>query len=204
MGRIFVTSDLHIGHDQDFLYEPRGFVGFKEHDKMLVDNWNSVVKSEDTIYVLGDVMLSNKLDDEPFQYGLNVLRQLNGRLIILRGNHDSEQRIELYKKCENVESAGDAALYLKYPEIGGYTFYMSHYPTIVTHKKLKRVKDAIINLHGHTHQKEHFFNIDGVDNPFMYCVCLDAHNHKPVLLDDVIEEIKDKRGRWNNLLLAED
>ena len=37
------------------------------------------------------------------------------------------------------------------------------------------------------HQKERFYE----GHPYMYCACLDAHELRPVLLDDnIIEEIK--------------
>ncbi len=188
MSKIWITSDLHIGHDREFVYADRGFDSIEEHDSALVDNWNSLVSSEDTVYVLGDIMLKHDLKDNEFDYGLSVLKQLNGKLIIIRGNHDSEAKIERYKTCSNILDAGAAALYLNYPKVGSYHFYMSHYPTLVSHEKLKPMKTALINLYGHTHQKEHFYN----DHPYMYCVCLDAHNMKPMLMEDIIEEIKTK------------
>lgn len=192
MGNIWVTSDLHIGHDKPFLYEPRGFGSIEEHDRALVDNWNELVDAGDTVYILGDVMLRHGIEDADFSYGLSVLQKLNGSLVIIRGNHDSMNRIEKYKGCSNVVSAGDAALYLNYPEVGSYHFYLSHYPTLISHKILKPLKAAIINLYGHTHQKEKFYQ----DHPYMYCVCLDAHDMKPVLLDSIIEEIKLKKSAY--------
>ncbi len=192
MSRTWITSDLHIGHDREFVYEYRGFASIEEHDEALVENWNSLVDDEDVVYVLGDVMLRHSPEDVDFGYGMSVLKRLKGKLIIIRGNHDSDARIEKYRTCENVLSAGDAAMYLHYPETGGYHFYLSHYPTLVSHERLKHMRMALINLYGHTHQKEHFYQ----EHPYMYCVCLDAHDMKPVLMEDVIEEIKQKRSAW--------
>ena len=189
MGRIWVTSDLHIGHNRDFIYQKRGFESAEEHDQALVSNWNELVAAEDEVYILGDVMSKYSAIEDDFSYGLSVLKQLNGKLVILRGNHDSREKIEYYKTCQNVVSAGDAALYLDYPDDGGYHFYLTHYPTLVSHRKLKTLKNALLNLYGHTHQKEHFFN----GHPYMYCVCLDAHEMRPVLLDEILEEIRHKK-----------
>ena len=188
MSNTWVTSDLHIGHDRAFIYEARGFGSIEEHDRALVDNWNELVKPDDTVYVLGDIMIKHNSEDNDFSYGLSVLQKLNGNLIIIRGNHDTLNRIEKYRGCSNVVSAGDAALYLNYPEVGSYHFYLSHYPTLVSHEKLKLLKTAIINLYGHVHSKEKFYQ----GHPYMYCVCLDAHDMRPVLLDSIIEEIKSK------------
>lgn len=194
MSRIWITSDLHIGHDRDFIYRDRGFETIKQHDDALVENWNRLVEADDVVYILGDVMMKHNLQDGDFSYGLSILEKLNGRLIIIRGNHDSEGKIERYRSCHNVMSAGNAALYLNYPAEGGYHFYLTHYPTLVSHKKLKPVKTALLNLYGHTHQKEHFYE----GHPYMYCVCQDAHDLKPVLLDDIIEEIKMKRSSYRD------
>lgn len=46
---IFVTSDLHIGHNKEFLYKPRGFSSIEEHDKALIENWNNLIKDYPTI-----------------------------------------------------------------------------------------------------------------------------------------------------------
>ena len=136
MSRIWVTSDLHIGHNREFIYKTRGFNNIEEHDKKLVINWNELVDPADVVYILGDVMLKHNLQDTDFSYGLSILEQLNGKLIIIRGNHDSIGKIEKYKTCQNVVQAGDAALYLDYPETGRYHFYLTHYPTPVSYTHL--------------------------------------------------------------------
>lgn len=192
MSKVWITSDLHIGHDREFVYEYRGFKSCEEHDTTLVENWNSVVSDEDTVYILGDVMIRHGLEDDEFEYGINILKQLKGHLVIIRGNHDTEGKLKRYRECPNVVSAGDAALYLNYPEEGSYHFYLSHYPTLVSHEHLKPVKTALINLFGHTHQKERFYE----GHPYMYCVGLDAHDIKPVLLDEIIEEVRQRRSAY--------
>ena len=66
-------------------------------------------------------------------------------------------------------------------------FYLSHYPTLVTNDIDKTpYKRNIRNLFGHTHQTNKFYN----ENPYMYCVCLDAHNNYPVSLEQIHEDIK--------------
>ena len=45
-----------------------------------------------------------------------------------------------------------------------------------------------LNLHGHTHSKDMFYE----DRPYMFNVAVDAHNCYPVLLDDIIEHMKNK------------
>lgn len=189
MNKTFATSDLHIGHNREFVWEDRGFSSIEEHDRALVENWNSLISPEDTVYILGDVMLKDT------EYGIPILKSLNGNLHIIRGNHDTEEKIKLYLQCDNVLSV-DAALYVKYPEVGGYTFYLSHYPTLISanHSSVKSMKHAVINLFGHTHQTERFFE----GNPYMYCCGLDAHNMRPVDFDEIIEEVRLLRSTIRN------
>lgn len=198
MGRVFAISDLHLCHDKEFVWKDRGYSSIEEHNKAIVENWNNVVNSDDIVYVLGDIVMKSLDDEVLFQHGIDLLKSLNGKLIIVRGNHDSEERISLYEQCDNVISANNAALYVKYPEVGGYTFYLSHYPTMVSHEKLKKIKNAVINLYGHTHQKTHFYMIDDKEHPYMYCCCMDAHNNTPVLFDDIIKEILQKKSEWKD------
>ena len=47
MGRIFITSDTHFGHDRAFLYGPRGFTNYVEHDTAIIENWNNTVTDDD-------------------------------------------------------------------------------------------------------------------------------------------------------------
>ena len=58
------------------------------------------------------------------------------------------------------------------------------------------LKQRILNLFGHTHSKEKFYQ----DNPTMYNVALDAHNNTPVSIDQIIEDIKAKRDECEKLL----
>ena len=59
MGEVWLSSDLHLGHQKEFLYVPRGFSSIEEHDEAIIDNINEVVAPEDTLYLLGDLMLGD-------------------------------------------------------------------------------------------------------------------------------------------------
>ena len=101
MGRIFVSSDLHFGHDREFLWGPRGFRSSIEHDEAIIANWNSVVEPEDIVYVLGDLMLGDN------EYGKSCVERLNGTIRLIRGNHDTDRRwLEVYPTITNVELIG--------------------------------------------------------------------------------------------------
>ena len=137
MGKIFLTSDTHFGHDREFLWGPRGFISHVEHDRQVIENWNSIVEPDDIVYHLGDVMLGDT------EYGMSCLAQLNGHIKIIRGNHDTDRRWALYATLPNVELIGWAEV-IKYKK---YQFYLSHHPTITSNlDKAPYLKMHLINL----------------------------------------------------------
>ena len=187
MSKIFVTSDTHFGHDREFLFSPRGFASIAEHDQEVIRRWNSVVGPDDVVYHLGDVMLNDNV------HGIECLRQLNGQIKIVPGNHDTDSRLKLYAQLENVEVM-PMAISLKYKK---YNFYLSHHPTLTSNlEKAPYLRMHLINLYGHTHQQGKFFQ----DMPFMFHVGMDSNNCTPVSLDDAIQMMKDETQKCIDML----
>lgn len=180
MGNIWFTSDLHFGHQKPFLYEPRGFKTIWDHDKKIIENWNSVVDTDDDVYVLGDLMLNNN------DNGLYCIKQLKGRIHIVRGNHDSDTRMLLYKQCYNIVEITEGQFFNWHH----YHFYLSHYPCICSNYDIdKPLKARYISLCGHTHTKDKFADMD---KGLCYHVELDAHEGYPVKIENIVEDIKNK------------
>ena len=180
MGKIFLTSDTHFGHDREFLWGPRGFRSIQEHDEAIIANWNEVVGSDDDVYILGDLMLGDNT------HGVKCVERLNGKIHLIRGNHDTDTRLwKVYPSIKNIVEYCGCADMLTYKK---YHFYLSHFPTLTANLEKESLKQCTLNLFGHTHQKDNFFQ----DLPYMYHVGLDSHHNTPVLLDDIIEEMKQK------------
>ena len=187
MSRIFITSDTHFGHDREFLWGPRGFTNYVDHDTAVIENWNKVVGEDDIVYHLGDVMLGDN------NYGMGCLALLNGQIKIIPGNHDTPSRLELYKKLPNVEVLGLAEM-IKYKK---YNFYLSHHPTMTSNlEKAPYLRMHLINLYGHTHQQKPFYQ----DIPFMFHVGMDSNDCTPILLDDAIELMKKETQKCIDML----
>lgn len=179
---IYLTSDLHFNHDREFIYKPRGFNSVDEMNNTIIANFNEIVTPDDDVYILGDLMLggSDKLDE-----GLNLISELNGKLHLVRGNHDTDKRWAMYSFLPNIIEWSNA-IYLKYK---GFHFYMSHYPTFTANLEKESLKQCTINLYGHTHQHNSKFYDD---IPFMYCCCLDCHENYPVSIDKAIHDMYKK------------
>lgn len=176
---IFITSDLHLGHNKTFIYEARGFETVEEMNAEIIRRWNSVVGEEDDVFVLGDLVMGS-LEN------LRLLEELNGRIHIVRGNHCTNTRWDFYQNLPNVVEA-DNSLYLSYD---GYKFYLSHYPTITTRADAgKPLKKCLVNLCGHTHTKDPFEDW-GIG--MIYHCEVDAHDCAPVRIEDIITDLKQK------------
>ena len=188
-GLVFFRPSLtHFGHDRGFIYTPRGFSSIQENDETIIEKFNSVVRPEDDLYLLGDLMLGDN------EHGLNCLRQLNGNLHILWGNHDTNVRKELYETLPNVVEIFGYAGMLKYRK---WRFYLSHYPTITDNlNDISKPWEQVKCLYGHTHQKTNFYN----DNPLLYHVGVDSHNCYPVSIDQIVEDIRAKFLECKNML----
>lgn len=180
---IYFTSDLHFGHNKEFLYGLRGFSSIEEHDEQIIKNWNQIIKPEDTIYILGDVMLGDNFE------GIQKLASLNGHLKIIRGNHDTDTRWSIYGggwigDIKDVELLGYATII----KSGKWRFYLSHFPTKVGNYDDEQKHTKFYCLCGHVHTKDKW--LDWHDK--CYHVELDAHNCLPKSIDDIINEIENK------------
>lgn len=175
---IYFISDTHFNHDREFVYEPRGFKSIEEMNETLIKNWNETVTNEDDIYVLGDFFLGTDYD-----YINEVLDKLNGRIHLVVGNHDTPSKITWYTSWNNIIEIADA-LRIKYKK---REFFLCHYP-VLTASLEQDPNRAVINLFGHTHSKDKFYE----DRPYMYNVAADAHDNRPVSIEQVIKDFNEK------------
>lgn len=183
MGDIYVTSDLHFCHSQEFLYEPRGFENVDQMNSAIVKRWNEIVEPCDEVYVLGDIVLNNT------EEGLEYFKMLNGFKHIIIGNHDTDRRIELYKKLPDTIVEG-FAVRIKYY---GYQLYLTHYPTLVSNFDAEEpLKKQIINVCGHSHTKH--WDVD-LDKGLIFHCELDTNDCYPWNLSDVIYNLKEYKEK---------
>lgn len=127
MSKTFFTSDLHLGHRNLLKFtKPRPFNFIDEHDEAILENWNSVVKQEDTVYVLGDIAM-NKDPDELGKY----LTKLNGHKHLILGNHDRSKIHARYLNEGVWESMREYAAVKITDKVGRiYECILFHYPIL--------------------------------------------------------------------------
>lgn len=89
----YFSSDWHLGHTNILKYDNRPFASIEEMNEVIIGNHNSIVKPEDHFYFLGDFVFSKKKDEiEAF------MKQLNGKLFFIKGNHDHTDTRKIYTK----------------------------------------------------------------------------------------------------------
>lgn len=178
MNKIWITSDWHFCHDRKFVYEPRGFNDIGEMNETIIHNHNAIVSPEDDVYVLGDLMLG---DNEQAKY---YIEHLNGKIHIIRGNHCTNKRWnEIYPTISNVIELCGWSILIK---SGKWSFYLCHFPTMVDNFEEKH---KFYCLHGHTHDQNKFQFIKNC----CYNVALDAHDNKPVSIEQIKTDLREIR-----------
>ena len=80
---VFAISDLHLSLSTD---KPMDIFGWSNHTERIKANWNRVVKENDTVIIPGDISWGLKMSEAAED--LKFIDLLNGKKIILKGNHD--------------------------------------------------------------------------------------------------------------------
>lgn len=90
----FYTSDPHWGHKRIIELCDRPFKDVDHMNSALVDNINDTCTPEDTLWILGDIIMGSFLEN------IEILGRLNPRLMMVAGNHD---RIHAAYRCSPVK-----------------------------------------------------------------------------------------------------
>lgn len=166
---LFFTADTHFFHETllgDSDFAPRPFQTVDEMNATIIDNWNKKVGEDDTVYHLGDIALYfTKPALKSEEAVLNILNQLHGHLILIKGNHDNRALFKFLSQ-HNYDFGGKAKF--EFHDVGALIkydhrqYYLTHYPMMLG------IAPQIINLHGHIHHysvnaKENI-NV-GIDTP---------------------------------------
>ena len=148
----------------------RPFIDINDMTASLIDKWNNKITDEDMVYILGDVCF--KMTKSQI---INILKQLKGHKILLRGNHDKYVGQRDFDEC--FEGIYD---YLQISE-GTQQIILSHYPIVDYAGMFYGAK----MIYGHVHNKY-------LPKKNMYCASVECTNYEPVTLQELEEIYKDK------------
>lgn len=182
---LFFTSDTHFDHKNIIKYCSRPWSTVEEMNQSIIDNWNSVVTPEDTVFHLGDVSFGGNTNL------INYVSQLNGHIILIKGNHDRKLQQTI---CDKLFDYTCQQLRLNIEE---YTVILNHYPLLCFAED--------VQLFGHIHSGPHSTSIDvnrfnncGYDN--QYDVGVDNNNFTPISWAKIkeITKIGEWKKEWKN------
>ncbi|MGN0509536.1 MAG: metallophosphoesterase [Ruminococcus sp.] len=182
--KTFFTSDLHFGHESVLVFDERPFKSVEEMNAELISRWNNKVGKGDIVYVLGDFIWKTATNE-----AVEIIKQLNGQIILIKGNHDRFLKNATAKKAlAGVKDYDDICVVLE----DGTTrrCVLSHYfiPFYSGHRR------NAIHLHGHSHNtEEHYMelgiiqaiNSHGYDIKAFNVGCM-HWNYEPVTLDEIL------------------
>lgn len=81
----YYIADLHLGHANVIRFDNRPFENIDEMESEIIRRWNERVTPQDTVYLIGDFSWRTSNGWIP------VLKQLKGRKVLIRGNHDPKR-----------------------------------------------------------------------------------------------------------------
>lgn len=166
-------ADLHIGHDNIRRLCNRPFSSVEEMDRILVENWNSVVNEDDTVYILGD--FSFKAVSDP----VKILKSLKGKKRLLVGNHDRQNlKNPVFRSCfekiSDIETIFD----------GNNRIVLSHFPIAEWDGYFRGVYHIYGHIHNNTTNRVYKFMSE---EEKALNAGVDINNFMPVTFDELIE-----------------
>ena len=136
----YYIEDTHFGCTNK--YEDRTL----EHDKLIKENWNRVVRNNvDTVYILGDIGREGSNKDN--EYLCEIISTLRGRKVLIQGNHEGMKDARLRQLF--VEITPYKEIIDNYNGLN-HRLVLSHFPILFWASQHK----GSILLHGHTHMTD--------------------------------------------------
>lgn len=164
----WVTADTHFFHKNICELAHRPFDSVEDMNETIIGNWNSAVGPKDEVYHLGDFALGRRVDIEA------TLDKLNGRIHLIKGNHDQVIKGTLAERFVWVKERYSL-------RDGDDRFVLDHYPLASWHKAHR----GAMMLHGHCHG-----TLIGGEQLPRIDVGVDSWGYAPVALDTIRATLK--------------
>jgi calcineurin-like phosphoesterase family protein len=174
MPNIFFASDHHFHHKNILTFKNqddtpvRVFSDVDHMNEHMVQQHNSVVKTTDKVYFLGDVTMSRNAK------GLEILGRMNGEKVLVKGNHDlcsANQYLQYFKDVR-----------------GSHQFdgmILTHIP--IHPESLARWG---LNVHGHLHNNVVKMPVAQIPDRRYFNVSMERINYTPISLEEVKKNVR--------------
>jgi calcineurin-like phosphoesterase family protein len=152
-------SDTHFNHENIIEYCDRPFKSAEHMDREIIRRWNERVKPTDTVFHLGDFMFA-KGGKRPQHY----LKYLNGRVILIKGNHDGNNGL---KTCIDSMTIS----------LGGKNWWVQHRPEMLKWK---------YNLCGHVHNN---WKVLDTERYIVVNLSVEVWDYYPVNIQEILKRL---------------
>jgi calcineurin-like phosphoesterase family protein len=186
--KFFLTSDTHLNHGNIATYcdRPSNFTD------MIIKRWNERVRWEDTVIHLGDVAIGPR--------GLveNQIRNLNGRKILIRGNHDRNASNSWWMD-HGFDFSCDSMMFQGH--------WLTHEPAERLPYESQGTKGSTtLNIHGHLHNIWHGFAPNAGDekdatelkrlrNPWQRLFAIEYTDYYPIEFNEFVDHCEKYQAR---------
>lgn len=157
---IFFIADLHFSDERILKYENRPFKNAEEMNEQIIQNWNSVVTSDDKVFVLGDVGEAS------------FVKELSGKKYLIKGNHDIHYN-NFYRDSGFDEVYDVPIIYDNY-------WILSHEPLYVNSNM------PYANIFGHVHNNPSYKDCSCQS----FCVSVERIKYAPIQFDEIKRKIE--------------
>ena len=158
MSKLFITSDLHLGHRNIHKYRTE-FPTAEEHHEIIFDNLACSVNKRDSVYFLGDIAFTKEW--------LARIATLKVRhKVLVCGNHDLEHGIKMRDMVETYDAV--------YSLWSKRNYWFTHAPI-----HPQELRDRKANIHGHLHGNLVLTETGEID-PRYINACVEHTNWKPI------------------------
>lgn len=193
----YYIADLHFYHENIISIDGRPFSDALEMNDYMIEKWNSRVRDNDEVYILGDLSLGTGEETNA------ILQRLNGKKYLIVGNHDSYISDKDFNK--------DSFVWIKkYAEIRDENrrLILCHYPIFCyngQHYRNDNGESLTFMLYGHVHNSpdahlirrficetkaEHRIDRNGNDYEvpcnMINCFCMNS-GYIPLTLDEWVD-----------------
>lgn len=161
MTKIWISSDLHLGHDNVVKFRTQ-FSSAEEHHEIIYDNLASSVTKRDSLYLLGDVAFTSD-----WLTKVGEIRAAKKTLIL--GNHDTDQKVTMRQLCEVFDS-----IHSLHSRRNVWFSHCAIHP--------EEMRGKLGNIHGHGHMRI-------INDPRYVNVCVEQTEFKPITFAEAQERL---------------
>lgn len=168
---IFFTSDTHFNHENIMKLCNRPWNNVNDMNEYMIEQWNSVTDKDSLIFHLGDFAWGNNW--------MPILNRLNGRKILIMGNHDFKN-----KDSYAFEHGFEYVTQQMFINIEHRKVILNHFPMLCYGGTYRKDEDKVYQLFGHVHSGPHSdsgLDIKRLVNlfPTQYDVGVDNNEFRP-------------------------